>query len=427
MFQLLFFNVAKQDEETIVNLKTQIDKEKHMTHNLQLELHNPERKTEEEKHIVDLEGELSQIRGELAAKDKLLQKQEQDKMILEKARDDIQRMMEVNNLKMQQQHDEDIDKKNDEIKRLNNTIESFQEEREQLDHLKRSLEIVATDMRSKDSEIKQLNSQLKTEQETNNELLVQREQFTAKMIEKDKEIAKIRSEMEYTIKSSKEKQLTTKMEKMKVEIDQLTKELNMKKKANRELKKDFDTLKLDYEYANKKIKSLNTDLQMREASLHSIKQDLNSVMKENNSVKLIINEKEQLSSKLKQTMEELINLKKESAEISMNFRDASIYIYINFIIFIAKQLKIAQDEIKRKDEQLQKYRGTTDQSKLLSSKRESQATMKILELNKVISDYKSQVISKTNELEKWQRDRMNYAKEIEDYSIYIIIIKFILF
>lgn len=53
--------------------------------------------------------------------------------------------------------------------------------------------------------------------------------------------------------------------------------------------------------------------------------------------------------------------------------------------------------------------------------------MKILELNKVISDYKSQVISKTNELEKWQRDRMNYAKEIEDYSIYIIIIKFILF
>lgn len=104
-----------------------------------------------------------------------------------------------------------------------------------------------------------------------------------------------------------------------------------------------------------------------------------------------------------------------------------VYIYINFIIFIAKQLKIAQDEIKRKDEQLQKYRGTTDQSKLLSSKRESQATMKILELNKVISDYKSQVISKTNELEKWQRDRMNYAKEIEDYSIYIIIIKLILF
>lgn len=53
--------------------------------------------------------------------------------------------------------------------------------------------------------------------------------------------------------------------------------------------------------------------------------------------------------------------------------------------------------------------------------------MKILELNKVISDYKSQVISKTNELEKWQRDRMNYAKEIEDYSIYILLLNLFYF
>lgn len=53
--------------------------------------------------------------------------------------------------------------------------------------------------------------------------------------------------------------------------------------------------------------------------------------------------------------------------------------------------------------------------------------MKILELNKVISDYKSQVIAKTNELEKWQRDRMNYAKEIEDYSIFMLTFYLLLF